>query len=424
MPDPSFYRPSHSEFGSIEPEISQRLVTVVADDGGRARGVVYTPPGPQPRTVIVRTHPSGDLPQHWAAPYWLGGGFAFVSFSTRYVNNYTSCIHERIVLDVAALMRFLQDEMGFEHIVFHGQSGGAACLSFYQAEATTPVGDRLTAPPGGGKPNLNEHKLLPADGLILVAGHPGQGKFLQGVIDPSVVDESDPLLTEPALDMYAERNGWRPPPEESRYDRGWLAEYRAAQERRVRRLDLVARGAIEDRDSSADLLASSTGAGLDAATRRELERRSQLERILIVHRTEANPGYTDLSIDPSDRAYGSIQGPRPDIQNYGGTGFGKLVSAEAWLSTWSGLSAHASLERNLPKISEPTLFVFPTADQDIYPPAFERQLELSVAADREVSWLKGADHYFRPGGVNPYPGDVRADAMDGLVRWTRERFSP
>ena len=374
--------------------------------------------------MVLRTHPSGELPQHWAAPYWVEGGYAFMSLSTRYVNNYTSCVHERIVLDVAAMMRFLKQEMGFEHVVFHGQSGGAACLAFYQAEATTRVGSRISAPPAGGSPDLNAFELIPADCLIFVAGHPGQGKFLQGVIDPAVVDEADPVATDPDLDMYDARNGWRLPPEQSRYDRSWLECYRAAQAARVKRLDTVAREALAARDAASGLLASPAFEALDRGARRAVERRAQVERVMIVHRTEANPAYTDLTIDPSDRSYGSIQGDRPDLQNYGGTGFGKIVSAEAWLSTWSGLSANASLERNLPKISDPSLFVFPTADQDIYPPAFERQLELSGASDREHIWLDGVDHYFRAGGTKPYPGDVRADAMDRLIKWTRERCAP
>ncbi|HEV8063596.1 MAG TPA: hypothetical protein VGP46_02135 [Acidimicrobiales bacterium] len=423
MPDPSFYRPSHSEFGHIDADVQQRLVTVVAGDGARSRGVLYLPPGKQPSTVVVRTHPSGDLPQHWAAPYWVGGGYAFMSFSTRYVNNYTSCVHERIVLDVAGLMKFLKQEMGFEHVVFHGQSGGAACLSFYQAEATTPVGSRLTSPPAGGPPDLNEYELPPADALVLVAGHPGQGKFLQGVIDPSVVDESDALSLDPDLDMYDERNGWRLPPEPSKYSLAWLEQYRAGQAARVRRIDSMAREAIESRATAASLLGAAGFETLDDRRRRQLERRAHVERVMIVHRTEANPAYTDLTIDPSGRNYGSILGDRPDLQNYGSTGFGKIVSAEAWLSTWSGHSANASLELNLPKIAEPTLFVFPTADQDIYPPAFERQLEQSTAPDRQAFWLEGVDHYFRPGGVKPYPGDVRADAMDRIIAWTRDRFA-
>lgn len=424
MPDPSFYRPSHSEFGHLDPAVTERLVTIQADDGGRSRAVVYVPPGAQPRTVVLRTHPSGDLLQHWAAPYWTGGGFAFASFLTRYVNNYSTCVHERIVLDVAALVRFLKQDMGFERVVLHGQSGGASCLAFYQAEANTAVGSRISAPPGGGAPDLNKSELIPADGLVFVAGHPGQGKFLQDVIDPSVIDENDQLATDWTLDMYDERNGWRPPPEVSHYDADWLTEYRAAQERRVRRLDALAREALARRDTARELLVSQSFDELPARARRDLEREAQLERVLVIHRTEANPAYTDQSIDPSDRGYGSIQGERPHVQNYGGNGFGRIVTAEAWLSTWSGTSSNAYLARNLPRCTQPTLFVFPTADQDIYPGAFKRQLEQSAASDKTELWLPGVDHFFRAGGPKAYQGDVRADAMKQVVDWTRERFAP
>jgi len=36
-------------------------------------------------------------------------------------------------------------------------------------------------------------------------------------------------------------------------------------------------------------------------------------------------------------------GTRPDWINYGAVGFGRVVSPEAWLSTWSGLSSRAEI---------------------------------------------------------------------------------
>ncbi len=48
-------------------------------------------------------------------------------------------------------------------------------------------------------------------------------------------------------------------------------------------------------------------------------------------------------LDPSDRAYGSLWGTRPDWINYGAVGFGRVVSPEAWLSTWSALSSNATV---------------------------------------------------------------------------------
>jgi hypothetical protein len=423
MPDPSFYRPSHSEYTSLDPSIKQELVRIQASDGGRSHGALYVPDGPRPKTAVMRTHPSGDLIEHWAAPYWTREGFGFFSLNTRYAGNYTPCIHEKILLDVAATVKYLREDCGFERVIFHGQSGGASCLSFYQAEATTPKGKRLSSPPAGGSPNLNEEDLPPADGLILVAGHPGQGRYLQLVIDPSVVDEDDPIATDPEFDMYDERNGWRPPPEESRYDRGWLAAYREAQTRRVARLDAVAWKAVESRRTAQALLEHPSFATLSQSRQRELERRAQLEKTMVLHRTEANPAYTDLSIEPNDRVYGSIQGPRPDLSNYGGQGFAKIVTAEAWLSTWSGLTSNAYLERNLARIKDPTFFVFPSGDQDIFPSQFRAQLEWSAAGDKDCVWLENTSHYFQPTTPDGDVETVRSNAIKLLGDWTRARFS-
>ena len=44
--------------------------------------------------------------------------------------------------------------------------------------------------------------------LIIRAAHPGQGKILTGMLDPAVVDETDPFSTDPEIDMYDERNGF------------------------------------------------------------------------------------------------------------------------------------------------------------------------------------------------------------------------
>ena len=41
-----------------------------------------------------------------------------------------------------------------------------------------PGGSRVSAPPGGGPPDLNKFDLPTADGLILLAAHPGQGTVL------------------------------------------------------------------------------------------------------------------------------------------------------------------------------------------------------------------------------------------------------
>ena len=60
---------------------------------------------------------------------------------------------------------------------------------------------------------------------------------------------------------------------------------------------------------------------------------------MFIYRTQANPNYLDLSIDPSERAVGSIFSPRPDLANYLAFGLAHVVTPDAWLSTWSGMSS-------------------------------------------------------------------------------------
>ena len=52
--------------------------------------------------------------------------------------------------------------------------------------------------------------------------------------------------------------------------------------------------------------------------------------------------YVDLSLGPSDRDYGSLSAHRPDLFNSGPFGFARMVTPEAWLSTWSGLAEEES----------------------------------------------------------------------------------
>ena len=145
-------------------------------------------------------------------------------------------------------------------------------------------------------------------------------------------------------------------------------------------------------------------------------------RMMVVYRTQANPNYTDLSLDASERLVGSILGGRPDLQNYHVFGLGRVMTPDAWLSTWSGLSSYARLERNLPKVTVPTLIVGALGDQDIFVSDVHTEYRQSGAADKQIEFIEGADHFMRAGGTKRHLGDPRPRLMKVLVEWARERF--
>jgi pimeloyl-ACP methyl ester carboxylesterase len=257
----------------------------------------------------------------------------------------------------------------------------------------------------------------------LLAAHPGQGKVLMGSIDAAVVDENDPWAVDPALDMYDVRNGFRPVPEESRYDREWLARCRAAQRARVARIDAIARRHIEESRNARTITRAAEFQSAPPEYRNFVQRRAMGPRIMLIYRTLANPNYLDLTLEPSERTVGSIFAARPDLFNYHALGLGHVVTPEAWLSTWSGLSSYANLARNLPKVTIPTLVVGAMADQDIFVSDIRTEYELSRAADKRIEFIEGADHYMRAGGKRA-EGDPRPRLMKLLTEWMRERFAP
>ena len=127
-------------------------------------------------------------------------------------------------------------------------------------------------------------------------------------------------------------------------------------------------------------------------------------------------------VDIDDRF--NLFAARPDLFNYNALGLGRVVTPEAWLSTWSGLSSYANLARNMPKVTIPTFVVGAMADQDIFVSDIRTEYELSGAADKRIEFIDGADHYMRAGGKRAEQSDPRPRLMKLLTEWTRERFAP
>src|SRR5690606_34993457 len=226
------------------------------------------------------------------------------------------------------------------------------------------------------------------DGMVYLAPHPGQGRLLMGCIDPSVTDENEALSVDPALDPFNPDNGYVSEPGKSRYAARIIQDYRKAQPGRVERLDEIARGLIDRRQSARRQVK-------EGATERAVRLQAAHTPIITVWRTDADLRCLDLSLDPSDRAPGSIWGNDPLVSNYGAVGFGRLCSPESWLSTWSGVSSQAALEKTAPYVRVPTLLVEYTGDQTTFPLQIKEIFSWIGASDKQHVRVHG-DHHGRP----------------------------
>ncbi|MCD4524222.1 hypothetical protein [Nocardioides sp. cx-173] len=401
---------------ALPEDTQQTPVRLQAEDYGHSQGILYTRGGE--KTAVVFNHPRAGFPSPYLAPFLLDAGFAVFGAMGRTYNNDSYCVHEYLLADIAAQVAYLR-KMGFEKVVLLGNSGGGSLSTFYQAQANTQPPNRLTDTPAGDPYDLNALDLPPADGLILFAAHVGEGVFGLENLDPSVTDESDPLSCDPSLDMYNPENGYREPPQSSSYTPEFLERYRAAQVARCERLDAMAREIIDRKRKHRQQMADPAFAELPFEERLQITRLATSSQYLTVARVGANPAYADLSIDPSTRVVGSLLHPDPHIGNWFLGGFSSVVTPEAWLSTWSGLSSRASALENIKKVDQPVLVVSYTADEGILPHEAKGMHDNAAAADKTLVFVDG-DHYAH---ARTEPRDEPIiEGAERVVSWLTERY--
>ena len=142
--------------------------------------------------------------------------------------------------------------------------------------------------------------------------------------------------------------------------------------------------------------------------------------IMTVWRTDADPRCFDLSIDPSERAYGTLWGKDPRASNYGAVGFARNCTPEAWLSTWSGLSSNAALVKTAPSIQQPALLVEYTGDVSTFP-SVAKDIFASIGSSQKSHIRVRGDHHGRALAKGEELG--RNIAGVKVRGWLREHFA-
>lgn len=341
----------------------------------RIYGALMAPPGPKRLAAIVM-HPTSNFMGHYLIAPLAARGICCMGLNSRYMGNDTLLLMERAIQDLGAGVKHLRAQ-GYEKVLLVGNSGGAALAAFYQAQA-----ERLTAThfPDGDPTHLHPDDLPPVDGIALCAAHLGRSRLLAEWIDPSVTDEHDPLSVDPALDMYDPRH--RLP-----YGVAFLARFKGAQQARLARIEQWALARLAQ-------LRDTPGAPRDQA--------------FIVYRTHADPRCVDLSLDPNDRAPGSVWGDARQV-NYSANAMGRTTSLTAFLSQWSSRS-QADGPTNLARTTVPKLLLTYTADQSTFPSTRDAWLAAGGARIRNVD-VVGGNHYL---AGQP---ELVPKAADAIAEW-------
>ncbi|WP_448578167.1 alpha/beta hydrolase [Thermaurantiacus sp.] len=335
-------------------------------------------------TLLVFMHPMGIM-HYLPMPMGLAAaGIHCLTAVSRYPNNDSALIMEKVVADLAAWVRHAREALGYRRIVLAGWSGGGSLALFYQRQAVAPF---LTDLPSGEPLHLPD--FLPADAMLQLAAHVSRAGTLTEWLDPSLRSETDPLDRDPAWNLYAD-----PPPATPPYPAEWVEAFRARQVQRNQRITCWARERLK-------LLIARDG--------------PYAEQAFVVHGTMADPRWLDPSIDPNDREPGRCYLGDPRLINDAPGGLARYSTLRSWLSQWGLDTSRADGLACGPFCTVPTLVIDNSADDACTPSHADRIFGSIGATDKMRVTIKGATHYYA------FQKEKLAEAVDTVKRWLLAR---
>ena len=297
-------------------------------------------------------------------------GIHVATCTSRYPNNDSTLIMEKVLVDLGAFVRHLKSKrFGYERVVLAGWSGGGSLSAFYQSQAESAS---VTHTPAGEPVDLRG-RLEPADGLLIMGAHSSRARIFTEWLDPAVLDENDPDARDPDLDLWNPAN--KPP-----YDAAFLAKFRAAQLERSRRITRWAEAKLAALQAQA------------ADTSREPWKQARTDFPFMVRCTQADPLRLDLTVDPNERRATSLR--ELAQENHSPVGLARFTTLKSWLSQWSIDRSNADGPRHVARVTKPVLVLCNGADH-LVPPSHAKAMYDAVAHDRKrFVCVPGATHYY------------------------------
>jgi dienelactone hydrolase len=347
-------------------------------------GIRFRPKGQSSKTLVIYMHPSSTLQLLPIPRAMAAAGVHVLCAGSRYARNDTPLIMENVIRDYGAYVRHAKERLGYEQVVVVGWSGGGSLTAFFQSQAEHPS---ITQTPAGDPVDVSG--LIRGDAMIFQAAHLSRAEVLSEFIDPSVLDEANPTLRDPELDLYDPRNPNKPP-----YGKDYIRFFRQSQLARIRRRTALVKESLHQ---------------LRTGKTREMERG------LLTHRTLAEPRFLDATIDPNDRRAGWCFLGEPEASNSSPAGIARFSTLRAWLSQWSIDDSQARALANAPQITVPLLAIENSADDAVPQPHTRLFFDAVGSRDKEYLDIKGANHY--------YAGQPEklAEAVNASIDWMRRR---
>jgi pimeloyl-ACP methyl ester carboxylesterase len=348
--------------------------------GHPCQGLYYRGVGRKPKVAMIATHYQIDFSEHYLADYMATRGVGFLGWNTRFRGFEPSFTLDHALVDIGVGVRWLREIQGVETVVLLGNSGGGSLMAAYQSQAIEP---NVTALPGM-RPAAGLNDLPAADGYVASAAHPGRPDVLTTWMDPAVVDENDPVATDPELDLFDERNG---PP----FSAEFVERYRSAQ--------IARNNAITDWVET-ELKRVRAGGFSD--------------RPFAVMRTWADPRMVDPSIEPTKRPANMCYAGVPANANRSAHGIAAACTLRNWLGMWSLHHAQTRAEPHLARITCPALVINADADTGVFPSDAQRIYDALGSGDKTQTSID-TDHYFTTPGA-------RSEQADTIAKWIAKRW--